>query len=361
MPPIVWFLLRRVLVVPITILVITATLYGIVMLAPPQRRAYLYLPPKVNAADVLPDDPLIQDLIKKYHLDDPFPVQYFGWLIKLAQGDWGWSIAARREVLPFLVVRTPVTVELLLWSTLVYVPLGAITGSLAAARRGRHVEQGIQLAAFIGTSIPVFVMAFVMMAIFYVGLKLLPIERLSDATKIIVQSEAFRTYTGLLTVDGLLNGRPDIALDALRHLAMPVITLSLAQWATLSRITRASVIEELDKDYVTVAHGKGLTERVVVWRHALRNALVPIITSSGVATASLITSVYLVELLFNLHGISDIFLVTTSQAAQFATFDPAPAMGFAVYTVLIVLTITFVLDVLHGLVDPRLRERLGTS
>ena len=359
MPPIVGFLIRRILAVPLTLIVITATLYGIAMLAPPARRAYLYLPPKVGIDDVLPDDPLMKNLIKERHLDEPFVIQYVGWLKKMLRGDWGWSFAARQQVLPYLLRRTPVTVELLLWSAIVFIPLGVITGSWSAARRGKKIDRVVQLFTFIGTSIPIFVLAFGILSLFYIGLRLFPIDRLSDAVKTLVSSDAFHSYTGLVTIDGLLNGRPDVSLDALRHLAMPVMTLALAQWATLNRITRTAVTEELGRDYIVVAHGKGLRERSVLWRHALANALVPILTSSAVASASLITSVYLVELLFNLHGLSDVFLLTTAQASNFVTFDPAPAMGLAVYSVLIVVTITFLLDVLHALIDPRLRERLN--
>lgn len=352
------FLLRRLLAVPLTLIVITAVLYSLAMLAPPERRAYLYLPPKVDPFEVNPE--MLQAIIKQHHLDEPFLVQYGNWLGRVVRGDWGWSLKARRDVLPFLLARTPVSVELLLWSSLVFIPLGVFTGSWSAARRGTRRDFGVQLFTFIGTSIPIFILAFGMMSIFYIGLKWFPLDRLSDSVKTLIASDAFHSYTGMVTIDGVLNGRLDVTLDTLRHLAMPVMTLALAQWATLNRITRAAVREELDHDYVTVAYSKGLRDRTVVRRHALRNALVPILTSSALATASLMTSVYLVELLFNLHGLSDVFIAATSQAANFATFDPAPAMGLAIYSVLIVTTITFVLDILHALVDPHLRERLSS-
>jgi peptide/nickel transport system permease protein len=350
------FLARRLITVPLTLLVITATLYGLAMLAPPERRAYLYLPKNIDPYDVLSDSPLLQAIIKEHRLDDPFPVQYFNWLSNLLRGDWGISIWTKRDVLEYLVVRTPVTVELMLLSALTFIPLGTIAGVTAAARRGQRLDHGVQLAAAAGTSIPLFVTAMVLVAFFYVGLQWFPIGRASDASNIVIRSGAFQTYTGLLTIDGLLNGRPDITFDALRHLVLPVMTLSLAQWATLSRVTRVSVVDQLDLDYVTVAYGKGLSSRRVVWGHAVRNALAQILTSSALSAASLVTGVYLVELLFNRHGISDMFRLTAEQTATFNTFDPAPAMGLAVYTVLIVLAITFVLDVMQAVADPLLRR-----
>ena len=358
MPPVMTFLLRRLFFIPVTLLVITAVLYAIVMLVSPERRAYLYLPPKVNVDEVLPDGPLIQGIVEKYHLRDPYPVQYFGWLGKLLQGDWGWSFVAKQEVLPFLMARTPVTLELLLYSTVLFIPVGLLTGVVAAARHGRRTDHSVQLAAFVGTSIPAFVMAIIMMSVFYVGLHWFPLDRISDATKAGMRQTDFQSFTGLLTIDGLLNGRLDVALEALHHLALPALVLAVAQWATLSRIARASVLEEIDRDYITLAHAKGLKNRRVLWGHATRNALVPILTASALAVAALVSNLYLVEVLFNFHGVSDVFLLAASQATQFGTFDPAPALGLAVYTAVLILLIMLALDIVQALVDPRLRERV---
>ena len=118
------------------------------------------------------------------------------------------------------------------------------------------------------------------------------------------------------------------------------------------------MLEEIDRDYITVAHAKGLKSRRVVWGHATRNALVPILTASALSAAMLVTNLYLVEVLFNFHGVSDVFLITTGQAAQFGTFDPAPALGLALYTVVLVLLVMFALDIIQALVDPHLREGL---
>jgi len=196
------------------------------------------------------------------------------------------------------------------------------------------------------------------MSLFYVGLHWFPLDRISDATKADMLKIDFQFYTGLLTIDGLFNGRPDIALEALHHLALPALVLAVAQWATLSRITRTSVVEEIDRDYIMVAHAKGLKGRQVMWGHAMRNALVPILTASALSAAALVSNLYLVEVLFNFHGVSDIFLLTAAQASQFGTFDPAPALGLALYTVVLVLLITLALDILQALVNPQLRERL---
>jgi peptide/nickel transport system permease protein len=161
----------------------------------------------------------------------------------------------------------------------------------------------------------------------------------------------FRPITGLLTIDGLLNGRIDITLDAFRHLVLPVFTLSLAHWATLARVTRAAMINEKGKDYITSAYARGLAPRVVLWRHALRNAMLPALTSTMLSAASLLTSVFVIEKIFNLKGLSE--LITWGMRG---TPDAPLALGFAVYSVLIVMPLMLLLDFIKAAIDPRTRE-----
>ncbi len=131
------------------------------------------------------------------------------------------------------------------------------------------------------------------MATFYVALYWFPVGRLSDTTRMFVLSPGFHLYTGLITLDGLLNGRPGISLEALRHLVLPVVTLAGFHWATLSRITRSVMVEELGKGYVLAARARGLPDRQVVWRHAFRNALLPALNSCALSAAALLTGVFI--------------------------------------------------------------------
>lgn len=250
---------------------------------------------------------------------------------------------------------TPVTAELTLWSVLLFIPLGIVSGAVAAWRRGSAPDHSFRLLAFIGTSIPPFIMGLMLLAIFYVGLRWFPIGRLAVASEFVVKSASFKTYTGLLVVDGLLNGRSDITVDALRHLVLPVFTLSLAHWATLGRVTRAAMFEELNKDYITTARGKGLSWRKTVWRHALQNAMLPALNSSALSAASLVTGVFVVEVIFALPGVSALLGVSTRYFGSLMP-DVAAMMGFAVYGVLLVLPLMFILDVVQAFIDPRMRE-----
>ncbi len=350
--PFVKFLLRRLLAIPITLLVITAVLYAVVMVAPPEERAALYFPPRqpriLTAAQI---ETMTNRIIAEHGLDQPYLVQYANWLRDLLRGDWGWSPTFNADVLELLHMRTPVTAELTFYSVLLLIPLGLLSGTVAGWRHHGRTDGLFRFTAFLGTSIPPFILGLIMMSVFYVGLHWFPVGR-SSILDVTLRRPTFTFYTGILTLDGLLNGRPEVTLDALRHLTMPVITLSLAHWATLGRVTRAAMVEVTEKEYITAARSRGLRNRSVIWRHAFRNVLLPALTSSSLSAASLITGVFVVEVIFSLRGLSELI---TKGIGSF-TPDTPLALGFAVYSVLLVLPIMFVLDLLKALADPRLSE-----
>ena len=356
MPPMLKFLIRRLAAIPITLFVITAVLYGIIMLAPAETRAQLYMPRGDSHNPHLRPEVLLQQIIQEKGLNDPYPVQYVRWASRLLRGDWGWSPQLRGDVLEALLVRTPATAELTLYSVLLLVPLGITSGVLAGWKQDRLADHGFRLVAFVAMSIPPFILALVLLSIFYAGLRWFPPGRISMSEGFVVADPSFKRFTGLLTVDGLLNRRPDISLNALRHLVLPAIILSLAHWATLGRVTRAAMIEELGKEYIVAARGRGLTTRRVVWLHALRNAIVPALNSIALSAASLIMGVFVVEIVFDFPGVSE--LITWSMSYR---PDAPAAMGFAVYSVLLVLPIMLALDVLQAVVDPRIREGIAES
>jgi ABC-type dipeptide/oligopeptide/nickel transport system permease component len=350
--PFAKFLLRRLLAIPVTLLIITAVLYAIVMVAPPEERAALYFPPRqpsiLTAKQI---ETMTNRIIAEHGLDQPYPVQYINWLRSMLRGDWGWSPTFNADVLQLLLIRTPVTAELTFYSILLLIPLGLISGVIAGWRRHSRTDALFRFCAFLGTSIPPFILGLLMMSIFYVGLYWFPVGR-SSILDVVLRRPTFTFYTGFLTIDGLLNGRPEVTLDALRHLAMPVITLSLAHWATLGRVTRAAMVEQIDKEYIVAARSRGLHNRSIIWRHAFRNVLLPALTSSSLSAAALITGVFVVEVIFSLRGLSE--LITKGMGAL--TPDTPLALGFAVYSVLLVLPIMFVLDLLKALADPRISE-----
>ena len=352
MPPLLRHLINRILSIPITLFIITAALYAVVMLTPAETRATLYMPKNMSPRMTEEQYQKLLDLmIERYHLNDPYPVQYFYWIGNLVQGNWGYSETLQEDVLTAILRRTPATAELTLYSILAFIPLGLISGVIAGSRQNRLADHPFRLTAFIATSLPPFILGLVLMAIFYVDLHWFAPGRSSSAVSVVVNAEQFRQFTGLLTIDGLLNRRPDVSLDALRHLVMPVFTLAIAHWATLGRVTRATMIEELKKEYVVAAKARGIPEHKVVWRHALRNAIAPALTSSLLSAASLLTGVFVVEIIFNFHGVS----VVAVRSMAFIPDAPA-ALGFAIYSVIVVLIMMGILDLIQSGLDPRIRE-----
>jgi len=352
MPPLLKYLLRRALLVPVSAFIISLLLYAGVMLTPAEVRADLYMPSNLNQNLTEEDIARLKEkIITRYHLREPFPVQYGYWALSILRGEWGYSPSLKAEVLPALLQRTPATAELAFYSLLMFVPLGLLSGGLAGWHKNSAPDFSLRLLAFLSTSLPPFILALVMLSFFYIGLEWFAPGRLSNALGYQLNPQNFRAYTGMYSLDGLLNGRPDVTLDALRHLAMPVFTLSLYHWATLTRITRASMVAQRGQEYITAARARGIHGNRLVWKHAFRNTLAPSLTSLTLSAASLLTGVFVVEIIYIYNGVSFVIL----RAMQGIPDAPA-VLGFSVYIVSLTLGLMFALDVLQALADPRIRE-----
>lgn len=352
MPGLLRPLLKRIISLFVTLFIITAMLYATVMLTPAETRATLFVPKNSSPHQTEEQyQHMLELIIERNHLNDSYPVQYYYWLTNLAQGNWGYSPTLHEDVLTVILRRTPATAELTLYSILVFIPLGLISGLLAGFRKNKPTDHVFRFSAYAVTTLPPVILALVLLAIFYVGLHWFAPERASSTISYLVNSDSFRQYTGLLTIDGLLNGRLDVTWDAFRHLAMPVFTLAIAHWATLGRVTRAATIEEMNQDYVLAARARGLPEGRILFQHTLRNVTTPAFTSSLLSAASLLTGVFVVEIIFNFHGVSEIAV-----ASMQYTPDAASALGFAIYNVIVVWLLMGFLDLFQSSLDPRLRE-----
>ncbi|HSA99189.1 MAG TPA: ABC transporter permease [Anaerolineales bacterium] len=352
MPPLLRFVIRRFVYACVSLIVITMVLYAGVMLTPPAARAQLYVPPGKDGTHPSTES-FIQKIVKEYHLDDPYPMQYGYWVKSLLQGNWGYSPTLREDVLTALLRRTSITLELALYSLLVLIPLGIISGLLAGWKPRQPFDNTFRSLAFFGTTMPPFIFSFVLLSLFYVNLGWFAPGRLDYSISQIIDSDAFRSYTGMVTLDGLLNGRLDVFWDAARHLVMPVLTLAMYHWATLGRITRATIMAERGKEYLIAAKARGIPERKLMWRHALRSVLAPSLTSVALSAASILTGVFVVEIIFGLKGISSVLVSSVSSAP-----DAPAALGFAVYSVILVVSLMFLLDVAQALADPRVRDEV---
>lgn len=342
-------LIKRVFSILITLLVTTMVMYAIMMLTPPETRAELFMPKNMSGRITEEQiQKMIEIRIRDNHLNDPYPVQYYYWIKNLLRGEWGYSPTLGEGVLEAIVRRSPVTAELTLYSILVFIPLGLLSGVIAGSRQNKLQDHSFRFGAYVATSLPPVILAMVLLSIFYVNLNWLSPERNGSAVYFLVKSDEFRQFTGLLTIDGLLNGRPDVAVDTLRHLVMPVFTLALVHWATLARITRTAIIDVKHQDYVVAARARGVPENRITWRHMLPNVIAPGLASSVLSSAALVTGVFVVEIIYNFHGISEI----ATRSMQFIP-DAASALGFTIYSVVVVLLLMTILDVVQTLLDPR--------
>ena len=355
MPPFLQFFIRRLFAALVSAVIITMVLFAGVMLTPPEERAEIYLPKISGNAKISQN--MIEVIIRKYHLNEPYLVQYFYWVRSLFEGTWGYSPSLSGNVLPALLRRTPATLEIAFYSLLLLIPLGLASGLLSGWRPGSRFDGWFRASAYVGTSMPPFIFSMFALAVFYVRLHWFAPGRMDPTTEYQLTKTAFHAYTGALSLDALLNGRVDVFIKALQHLAMPVITLSMFHWATLGRITRATVITERSKEYIVAARARGVNERTLLWRHALRPILAPSLTAMALSAASILSGVYVVEIVFGIAGVSNVIVASMEAFAP----DAAAALGFAVYSVLMVIGLMFIMDIVQALLDPRVRDEVLKS
>jgi peptide/nickel transport system permease protein len=343
------YVLRRLVVLPVIILLVTLILFSLMWQLPIELRAKIYVP-QTNRF-LLPDEEaeLVERSIRIHGLDRPWPVQYLNWLRLLATGDWGYSAYWQQPVLTGLLERAPATAELLLASMAPCVALSLALGSMAARHRGRFPDHLIRASTFLGWAFPSFILGLILMNVFYAWLGWFPPGRLSVWAGAILHSDQFRSYTGMFTVDALLNLDLRVFWDAVRHLFLPAVSLALAEWALLTRIMRSSMLDVLRRDYVTTARSKGAPERQVFSRHVRRNALLPVVSTGGVAVSLLMSGVVVVESVFNINGVG------RAAAEAMSGMDVPVAVGFAVFTCVVTVAASLVVDLLYAVVDPRVR------
>lgn len=349
------FIIRRVLIMPVLLFGVTLLIFGMMSFLGPNQRVALYV------TDIPKSDLQMDTLIKRYGLDKPFPVQYWRWLVGtkspstgeweggIIRGNFGYSRSASQNVSELIKRRFPATVELALAAAGPIILVGIWLGIVAAKNHNKFIDQLARVFSIIGYSFPTFVFALLVLMILYAKLQWFPPGRMSIWAQLQTAKPDFIWYTRFLTVDSLLNGRFDIFVDAVRHLILPVISLSYLNWALYLRVTRSSMLETLRQDYITTARSKGMIERRVINRHALPNALIPVVTLGGLTVAGLLSGVVITETIFDFPGIGS----AAARAAQF--LDVITVLSFTLLTGGILIVANLVVDVAYAFLDPRVR------
>jgi peptide/nickel transport system permease protein len=277
-------------------------------------------------------------------LDKPVAVQFIAYINGLLHGDLGRSMRSKVPVREDLVRYLPATFELAGVTILIYVLIGIPLGILSATYRGRVGDLLVRILSVLGTAMPVFWVGLLLQILLFGKLHWFP------AIGRIAASVGAPTHiTGLYLVDSLLTANGPAFASSLRYLFMPVTTLVFGRIAVAVRLTRASMVEVLDKDYITFARGKGLPERTLVLKHGLRNALVPIVTIVALQFAWLLGGTVLVEYIFTWPGIGQYAI------EAIINLDYAPIMGIAVFMAIIFTVVNLLVDVLYCFLDPRIR------
>ena len=301
--------------------------------------------PARSAADRYATPEQVEAVRIRLGLDKPFHEQYLSYLGRLAHGDLGTSIESRKPVIEDMAKFLPATFELMLMAmtitVLIGIPLGVITGS----GRRSGTNSLVRFLSVVGVGMPVFWSGLLLQLIFFGKLGWLPLDgRLSAG------ATPPPRLTGMYTIDALMAAQWATFGDALKHLILPALTLSFGLVASIARITHSSMLEVMRQDYIRTARAKGLSDQVVLYRHSLKNAFVPVLTTLGLQVGFLLAGSVLVENIFSWGGIG------TYAWSGIFRLDIPVIMAVALATAVIFVFSNLVIDVLYTVVDPRIRH-----
>lgn len=280
----------------------------------------------------------------KWGLDKPLYQQYFIYMGNLLRGDLGTSIRTGQPVLQDLMQYFPATVELSLCAMIIAIILGILFGVLSAVFRNKPIDQILRAVSVSGVSIPSFWFSLLVLYIFFYKLGWFPGPgRLGSRTPI--PSDG----TGFYLLDGLLKGDFALFQDALSHIILPALVLGFFTMGLITRQTRSNLMEVMSMDYIRTARAKGMSEKRLVWKHALSNALIPVITVAGMGFCNLLGGMVFVEKIFAWPGIGQYAYLSAT------TLDFPAICGVSLLIALNYVVVNLIIDVLYGIIDPRIR------
>ncbi len=332
------FILNKLLLIIPTLIGITIVAFAFVRLIPGDPILLL-----AGERGVSPER--YQKLLVQFGFDLPIWQQYFNYVIGLLQGDFGISISTKRTVLSEFLVHFPATLELSIFAMAFATIIGIPAGIVSAVKRGTTVDQTIMGAALTGYSMPIFWWGLLLIILFSGILHWTPVSGR------IGLMYYFPSVTGFMTIDALLSGQKGAFESAVTHLILPAIVLGTIPLAVIARQTRSAMLEVLGEDYVRTARAKGLSPMRVVGLHALRNALIPVITTIGLQVGMLMAGAILTETIFSWPGIGKWMIDSISRR------DYPVVQGGLVLISTLVMTVNLFVDVLYGFINPRIRHQ----
>lgn len=286
---------------------------------------------------------LVENLRISLGLDRPLLEQYLDYIGRLARGDLGASLITSAPVWNEFFGRFPATIELSVCALLIGVTAGVWLGRRAARHPGSGMDAGMTMLSLLGVSVPIFVLGPILQYVFGVSLGWLPTSgRINPRL-------AIESYTNFLLIDTLIQSRLDAFRDALAHLAMPALTLSMMPMAMIARMTRVSVMEVANEDYVRTARAKGIAVRRIDRRHVMRNAWLPVTTIIGLQVGALLSGTVITETVFGWNGVGSLVVNAINERDYFLI--QSSILVFAI----IFIIVNLVVDIGYAILDPRIR------
>jgi len=291
------------------------------------------------------DEEQVEEIRERWGLNKPLPEQYLIWVGSMIQWDLGNSRRGNVPIESEISNRFPATIELAVAALFLATVLGVPIGILSAIRRNSILDTGSMMFALFGVSIPIFVLGLLLMYLFGVHFQILPfIDRLNYS------DYSIEKITGLHIVDAIVTGNWGALGNAITHLILPAVTLMTIPLAVIARITRSAMLEVLNQDYIRTARAKGLAENKVIIKHALRNALLPVVTIIGLQLGSLLSGAVLTETIFSWPGIGK-WLFDSIEARDYPIIQSVTLLIAVIYVV-----VNLLVDLLYVFIDPRIRH-----
>jgi len=329
-----WYIIKRLLQIIPVILGVTIIAFALIHLAPGD--------PARTMLGQHATETEINEIREKYGLDKPLYVQYFVWLGDVLQGDLGRSILTHEQVATEIAARFPNTIELAIAAMIFAIIIGGLAGIISATKQYSITDYTVMGVALFGISMPVFWLGIMLMMIFGVTLGWLPIGGRIDLLI------PFNRVTGFMVIDSIITGNGAALISVLRHLILPAIALGTIPMAIIARVTRSSMLEVLRQDFIRTERAKGLTERKVIYKHAIRNALVPVVTVIGLNFGLLLSGAILTETIFSWPGVGR--LVVNAVYAR----DYPLVIGCILVFALVFVIVNLITDILYTFIDPRI-------
>lgn len=329
-----WYITKRVLMLLPVLLGVSILAFSLIRLAPGD--------PALTISGLHASPQVISAIREKYGLDKPLSTQYWVWLKQILHGDLGRSIVSNEYVTKEILERFPNTIELTMLAMIFAVVIGSIAGITSASRQYSVFDYSFMGVALFGLSMPVFWLGIMLMMIFGVYLRWLPI---SGRISMMI---SFQRITGFYLLDSLITGNFTAFISSLRHLILPSVALSTIPMATIARVTRSSMLEVLRQDFIRTERAKGLSERMVIYKHAVRNAMIPVITVIGLNFGLLLAGAILTETVFSWPGIGRYVVDAVNMR------DYPVVQGCVLFFALMFVIVNLITDIVYVYIDPRI-------